>query len=117
MVLNLSLNICNQGENSCEEIICLLGHFYNFSYLMLSNALSEPGHQPRQHWELVFPQTKGSFLITEVSHSHRFCKLSGSQINQGSQTKGTTGKKGCDAGTGFTDTRKFETTDLYAVLH
>lgn len=71
MVLNLPLNICNQGENSCEEeIICLLCHFYNFSYLMLSNALSEPGHQPRQHWELVFLQTKGSFLITEVSHSH-----------------------------------------------
>lgn len=71
MILNLSLNIYNQNKNSFEEeIICPLCHFYIFSYLMLSNALSEPGHQPRQHWELVFLQTKGSFLITEVSHSH-----------------------------------------------
>lgn len=72
MVLNLSLNAYNQGENSCkEQIIFLLCHFYNCSYLMLSSSLSDPGHQPKQHWELLFPQTKGSFLITEVSHMHR----------------------------------------------
>lgn len=71
MVLNPSLNIYYQNENSCEEeIICVLCHFYNFSHLILSNALSEPDHQPSQHWELVFPQTKGSFLVTEVSQSH-----------------------------------------------
>jgi len=106
MVSNLSLNICNQGENSCEKKLSAYCAVFTTPVIWCCQM-------PCQSQDTSQDSTGNWYSHKQRAHSSslRFSIAMVLQTQWVSNESGFTDqrsnwRKGCDAGTGFTNTRK-----------